>query len=61
MATEGSTEGEQLLCRRENNNVHDLFSVAMIMATSLFASLMADGEIIVGKSSLGSGEFRNWL
>ena len=25
-----TTEGEQLLCRREDDNIHDLFSVAMI-------------------------------
>ena len=25
-----ATEGEQLLCRRENDNIHDLFSVAVI-------------------------------
>ena len=40
------TEGEQLLCRREKDNIHNLFSVAVIMATS-------DGRIIVKRSSFG--------
>ena len=52
-----ATRGEQLLCQRENDNIHNLFNITVIMATSLFASLMADGGIIVERSPFWSGSF----
>ena len=46
-----ATEGEQLLCKEKM--IPSVASTAM--ATSLFASLMADGGIIVERSLLGRG------